>query len=162
MTVPSGGARLRSGPAPDPAALRRSRESGQWVTLPAEGRVGPTPEWPLTNPTERELEVWADLWRKPQAILWEVNGQHYEVALFVRRMVESERPRSPVVLGTLVRQMMDSLLLTIPAMRAARVRIGDGGSGVSDVESAAGPVTRRRSSARARLRVVSGDGDVGA
>jgi hypothetical protein len=46
----SGGARARSGPPPDPDALRRDRKSDpKWITLPAEGRDGPTPEWPLSG-----------------------------------------------------------------------------------------------------------------
>lgn len=152
----SGGARVRSGPAPDPHALRRDREAGQWVTLPAEGRTGPTPEWPLTDPTARELELWQQLWRKPQALLWERNGQHHEVAMYCRRFAAAEVPDAPVALGTLVRQMMDSLLLTIPAMRSARVQIA-GGEGKAEAESK--PARRRGGGSRARLTVVRGDGD---
>src|SRR5690554_2627257 len=152
----SGGARLRSGPAPDPNALRRDREVGQWVTLPAEGRTGPTPEWPLTDPTARELELWQQLWRKPQALLWERNGQHHEVAMYCRRFAAAEVPDAPVALGTLVRQMMDSLLLTLPAMRSARVRIAEGKA--QEQESGAAP-RRKRTSSRTRLTVVRGDGD---
>jgi hypothetical protein len=46
-----GGARARSGPAPDPNALRRERDGNTWIDLPAEGRAGPPPEWPLTGRT---------------------------------------------------------------------------------------------------------------
>lgn len=46
----SGGARARSGPPKDPEALRRDRKSdAKWTILPAEGRNGPTPEWPLSG-----------------------------------------------------------------------------------------------------------------
>lgn len=47
--MPRGGARINSGPPPDPNALRRDRPSDQagWVTLPAAGRKGRPPEWPL-------------------------------------------------------------------------------------------------------------------
>lgn len=46
-----GGARPFSGPAPDPYALRRDRPSDKdsWTTLPAEGRQGPPPKWPLNT-----------------------------------------------------------------------------------------------------------------
>src|SRR5690606_25624217 len=151
----SGGARARSGPAPDPSSLRRDRVAGQWVTLPAEGRTGPTPEWPLTDPTARELELWQQLWRKPQALLWERNGQHHEVAMYCRRFAAAEVPDAPVALGTLVRQMMDSLLLTIPAMRSARVRIADVDETPAEPRKAA--AAGRRSSSRARLTVVRTD-----
>lgn len=152
--MPSGGARARSGPPPDPNALRRDREVGQWVTLPAEGRKGPVPQWPLPDPIERELELWQQMWCKPQAILWERNGQHHEVAMYCRRFAAAELPDAPVSLGTLVRQMMDSLLLTIPAMRSARVKITDDEVGEQQRRPAA---TRRRTAARARLTVVRGD-----
>ncbi len=48
--MPRGGARLNSGPPPDPNALRRDRPSDKagWTMLPASGREGPTPEWPLS------------------------------------------------------------------------------------------------------------------
>lgn len=46
--MPRGGARVNSGPPPDPNALRRDRKSDQagWTTLPAKRR-GRTPRWPL-------------------------------------------------------------------------------------------------------------------
>lgn len=47
--MPRGGARANSGPPPDPNALRRDRKEDKagWTILPAEGRTGPLPEWPL-------------------------------------------------------------------------------------------------------------------
>lgn len=55
----SGGARARSGPPPDPTALRRDRksDSAKWVILPAEGRQGPTPEWPLSGKSAHLLAL---------------------------------------------------------------------------------------------------------
>lgn len=153
----SGGARARSGPAPDPSALRREREVGQWTTLPAVGRVEDLPEWPLEGQSEREARLWEQMWRRPQALLWERNGQHQEVALYCRRFAEVEKPEASVALGTLVRQMMDSLLLTIPAMRSARIRIAE--TVEPEGERRRPTAARRAGSARARLTVVRGDGD---
>jgi hypothetical protein len=47
--MPKGGARVNSGPPPDPNALRRDRPADRdgWVVLPADGYEGPAPEWPL-------------------------------------------------------------------------------------------------------------------
>jgi len=150
-----GGARARSGPAPDPNALRRDRDAGEWTVLPADGRLGVTPDWPLTEESVREAELWADLWRKPQAIMWERFGQDVEVALYVRRLTEAELMDSRVNLSTLVRQMADSLGLTTPGMRANRWRI--------TAEEAPRPATTgraapARSSSRSRLKVIPGDG----
>jgi hypothetical protein len=90
--MPSGGARARSGPPADPNALSRDRKSDVGFTvLPASGRVGDPPEWPLTEASPREVVLWAAFWAKPQAILWELNGQAFEVAMHVRK-----REASPV------------------------------------------------------------------
>lgn len=152
--MPKGGARTRSGPAPDPNALRRDRpaDAAEWVVLPAAGRTGPPPDWPLTEPADRELGIWATLWAKPQAIVWEQQGQQLEVALYVRRLCEAEESGAPAVLTTLVRQLGDSLGISTPGMRANRWRIGETVEAQPAPRKAAAP-----RSARDRLRVV-GDG----
>lgn len=94
------------------------------------------PEWPLPSQSDRERDLWAYFWKKPQASLWSQNGQAYEVAVFVRRFAEAEAPNSSVTLNILVQRLGDSLLLTIPAMARARVKI------------ATDEVTRRRSKPR--------------
>lgn len=119
----SGGARTRSGPAPDPLAFKRERDVGEWTVLPAEGRAEEAPVFPLLYPSEREIDLWLGLWSKPQAIMWERYGQELEVALYVRSIARAEAEDSPVNLGTLVRQMADSLGLTTPGMRANRWKI---------------------------------------
>lgn len=121
--MPKGGARARSGPAPDPDALRRERDAGEWTILPGEGRPGEPPEWPLLGQADREVDLWTRLWAKPQALMWERLGQELEVALYVRNLSMAELPGSPVNLGTLVRQQSDSLGLTTPGLRANRWRI---------------------------------------
>lgn len=121
-----GGSRVRSGPPPDPMAVRRvRRDAGDWILLPVAGRPGEPPSWPLIDPSDRETDLWRLLWSKPQAVAWEQNGSQLEVALFVRRLSEAERPDSPTGLSTLTRQMADSLGLTTPGMRSNRWRIED-------------------------------------
>ena len=155
-----GGARTRSGPAPDPDALRRERDAGEWTILPAEGRQGATPDWPLTEQNDREAELWERLWEKPQALMWERYGQDLEVALYVRRMCEAEKPDAFVGLSTLVRQMSDSLGLTTPGMRANRWRIDrPAEEDVVQTPTASGPESAAGATvydARARLRAASG------
>jgi hypothetical protein len=151
-----GGARTRSGPAPDPAALRRERDKGDWTILPGEGRAGDAPEWPLSEPMSRELDLWDELWTRPQALMWERYSQHFEVALYVRRLVEAEAPGSMVNLSTLVRQMADSLGLTTPGMRANRWRIDRPGDEEPQATSTASVTTIAPESARGRLRAMSG------
>lgn len=152
------GGHARSGPAPDPRALRRERPSDRdgWTTLPSEGRPGDPPKWPLPELSDRESELWSRLWVTPQAVVWERFGQQLEVALYVRRLVEAERRDSPVALSTLVRQMSDSLGLTTPGLRSNRWTIA------AD-EVAAKRSTRKapakKTSSRSRLKVApSADG----
>lgn len=147
-----GGARTRSGPAPDPGALRRERDAGEWTILPPDGRPGPVPDWPLIDPLGREEQIWAELWSRPQALMWDRYGQHFEVALYVRRLVEAEQPNANVSLGTLVRQMADSLGLTTPGLRANRWRIA------AEEDAVASTTPAVATSARSRLRVVAGEG----
>jgi hypothetical protein len=141
----------RSGPPPDPNALRRDRE-GDWVSLPAAGRKGATPRWPLSKQSARERTLWVELWKRPQAVEWERQQQHLEVAMLVRRLVEAERPGSPVAVSTLVRQMWDSLGLTTPGLRFNRWKIAADVQAVDDASSPDKPA------ARDRFRVVSGGG----
>jgi len=150
--MPSGGARTRSGPAPDPNAFRREHDGSEWVALPAAGRSGAAPEWPLLGHSDREAEIWVELWAKPQAVMWEHNDQRYEVALYVRNLTIVELPGSPVNLATLLRQQADSLGLTVPGLRANRLRIS-GNVASPQPKEAAGAVKR---SSRARLKVVGG------
>ncbi|MEU9436589.1 hypothetical protein [Streptomyces sp. NPDC048252] len=100
--------------------------------------------------------LWVKMWAKPQALMWERYGQELEVALYVRRLVEAEKPESAVVLSTLVRQMADSLGLTTPGMRGNRWRID---RPAEEDETPAGtrvPPAIAPASARARLRAVAG------
>ena len=148
-----GGARSRSGPPPDPNALRRERDSGEWIELPKAGRDGPPPAFPLPKPLKAELELWGELWSMPQAIMWAKQRQELEVAQYVRRFVEGTQRGATVAAGTLVRQLGDSLGLTTPGLRAARWKI------VDDVANAdRTPIRGSATSMRDRLRVVSADG----
>lgn len=154
--MPKGGARTRSGPPPDPNALKRERDAGEWTILPAGGREGATPDWPFEEQSVREVVLWERLWRMPQALMWERYGQYFEVGLYVRRLAEAEKPDSAVVLSTLVRQIADSLGLTTPGMRSNRWRI-DRPSEEDEAPTGSGEAPAiAPNSARARLRAVPG------
>lgn len=152
-----GGARYRSGPPPDPAALRRDRATdAAWTTLPTAGRQGDPPTWPLGRTNAREAHWWRVLWAKPQAVEWERLGMEAEVALYVRRFCEAEKRDSAVSLSTLVKQLGEQLGLTIPGMRMHRWRIGETAAAAKAVRTrpSTGP-----SSVRDRFRVIDGDGE---
>lgn len=159
--MPRGGARAVSGPAPDPRSLRSTKaaDKGGWRTLPAEGREAEAPEWPLTEAAERELDLWEDLWAKPQAVAWEDMGQELEVALFVRTLAEAERADARVDVKKMVRGYLDSLGLSVAGMNRNRWKIAQAIEGPADAEAAWTPTAAGRPSARDRLKVVpSGEG----
>lgn len=89
------------------------------MVLPAEGRVGSAPDWPLPASVKHrvdpglvvlEAELWAEVWSTPQATAWERLRWTRDVAQYVRWKVQGE-------LGDLdaakeARQLSDRLGLT--------------------------------------------------
>jgi hypothetical protein len=85
--MPRGGARNRSGPPADPGSGRSDARGYSLTALPAEGFTGVVPEFPLPNPAVRELELWEQAWRTPQACAWSLPSERWRqrtVALWVR------------------------------------------------------------------------------
>lgn len=156
--MPRGGARAVSGPPPDPNALRRDRpaDAAGWTTLPAEGRTGEPPEWPLLGQSYREETLWKREWQRPQAVMWEAYGQQVEVAMYVRLMAVVEDPGNKANTSErqkLFRQYLDSLGLSVQGMLRNRWRIESPESSTMDSDTGAAP---RRRSARERFKVVPG------
>lgn len=111
--MPSGGARNRSGPGKDPNSARSDRLGFKLLPLPSEGYQGEIPDFPLPGAKERELDVWSELWRTPQACAWITQPWRWlNVADLVRLEVRSEAHDSPVNLATVVRQARADLGLT--------------------------------------------------
>lgn len=84
-----------SGPAPNPSSRRQTgNQAHTWVDLPVDGYAGEIPEWPLVAATgprgERELILWASIWRTPQAAVWARNGWAHDAAMYVRYLVLGE------------------------------------------------------------------------
>lgn len=154
--MPSGGARVRSGPKPDRGALRRNRPSDRagWVMLPSAGREGPPPAWPLSRASKFELEQWESHWRKPQAVMWERLGLDVQVALYIRTLREASRPGTAAARTTALLRQIDSLGLSAAGLAAQRWVI-------EDAAPAADSVPRRPAgaSAKDRMRVISGGTD---
>ncbi len=153
----SGGARGRSGPAPDPNALRRDRKDDQagWTTLPSE-RMGAAPEWPLAvPPSTTEVTHWGRVWKTPQATQWQKNGQEVEVALYVRSLAEAEVPGAAANLRNLVKQLQENLGLSYVGLHRWRWRIAEA---AAEEPTPAATATKRparaTSSMRDRLRAV--------
>lgn len=168
--MPRGGARVNSGPPPDPNALRRDRKEDKqgWTLLPAGGRAGAAPAWPLAALTyepssddaalhatefqERELEIWAKIWATPQAVVWERLGWLLEVALYVRLLAAAERSADTKSLAE-ARMWSDRLGLNPAAMLRNRWKIAD--DEVAARREARPTAKRASSSMRDRIRAVS-------
>ena len=113
-----GGARNRSGPQPDPMSGRSDARGLKFDQLPAEGYDGEAPEFTLPNPSDRELRVWANLWRTPQAAAWaRESSRHSAVENYTRRAVRSEDPEASAAIMAQVHRLGDQLGLTPAGLR---------------------------------------------
>lgn len=116
--MPRGGARPRSGPVPDPNALRRDRDKNEWTRLPKTGCPLDIPEWPteFDEPDMNELAMWQRLWRTPQAMVWHANGIVDMVVIYIRASLQAGKAHAgPGILASF-RQYSDALLLTPAAL----------------------------------------------
>ena len=90
----SGGKRNRNR-LPDPESERSIQRGYSLASLPAHGYDGEIPEFPLPDASRRELDVWREAWRTPQACAWSMPSESWRVptvALWVRVKVRCEDP----------------------------------------------------------------------
>ena len=151
MVMTSGGARARSGPAPDPNALRRDRkDDAGWVVLPVEGFNGSVPDFPLSDALFVETDLWAELWAKPQAVMWDKFGMKYQVAAYVRAFLESTMAEASAGLKTAVLRMEAEIGLSLPGMHSFRWKFSEDEVAAKRASAAVAPV-RSGPSAKDRL-----------
>lgn len=154
--MPRGGARTGAGRPPDPGSLAEAVriEAGAIRTLP-KTRTGTTPPWPLSKATSREKAVWASMWQRPQAIVWDEQLSHRQVAMYVRTSVEAEQPGATASLRNLLLRQENDLLLSHASLLRAGFRISVNPT-ASPTVSAKTPSAAKRNvpSARGRLRAL--------
>lgn len=146
----SGGPRRNSGTSPDPTALRRDRAGdAEWIALPAGGYDGPVPDFPLPRAIQfsrffqdgkkvavedegetlahwdAELDLWVELWQKPQAAMWAKLGMEYEVAAYVRAFLESVQAEASAGLKTAALRMSAEIGLSLPGMHSFRWKFSE-------------------------------------
>jgi len=149
------------GPAPKKNARRRNIGPSA-VTLPAEGRRGRPPAFPLPafscwDQVEekavrvRELALWRQLWCTPQAVAWERLRMHTEVGLYCRLRAQAER--GDVKAASESRLMGDRLGMTPMSMLRLRWEISTDELATPRAERAAAKKAAAKSTAR-RLRAV--------
>ena len=138
-----GGARNRSGPPADPNSERSERRGYTLTALPSEGYDGEVPEFPLPRIVrfndfyedgkkrresdagatdtfrDRELEVWAESWRSPQACAWSEESWRWPtVAEFCRlKTVVEMEPDANAALVAQLHRFRDQIGLTPAGLR---------------------------------------------
>jgi len=112
-------------PPKDPSQRRRRNLPPSELMLPAAGRQGDPPPFPIHRPTVSELELWAQLWATPQAVAWDQLGWTRSVARYCRVVIQAERLDSPIALGAEARQFEDRLGLSPMAMRRLAWKVDD-------------------------------------
>ena len=127
-----GGARVRSGPAPDPSSGRSEKRKYLLTALPVDGYSGPVPKFPLpadgdVKRAAREKALWRDAWRSPQACAWSMEAWRTRiVAQYCRvaAVVELD-PSASAALVAQLHRFRDQLGLTPAGLRHNGWRIAD-------------------------------------
>lgn len=147
-----GGARNRSGPQPDPDSGESERKGLVFSALPPAGYKGRIPKFPLPDPSERELEVWKEAWRFPQAAAWSRERWRWRtVAQWVRWSVRMEDERASASLGNVVVRLADQIGMTPAGLKENGWKIGR-----EKPQARKEQAEQTRQSPRDRLKVVSG------
>lgn len=137
--MPSGGARNRSGPRPDPNSQTSQRKGYTLRSLPPEGRKGRVPKYPLppvemtfideagavrssedlsAKANAREKALWRHVWTLPQACAWESEPwRWYLVAIWVRTAVICERSDAKAADRTTLLRIADQIGLTTAGLK---------------------------------------------
>ena len=127
-----GGARVRSGPAPDPSSGRSEKRKYLLTALPVDGYSGPVPKFPLpadgdVKRAAREKALWRDAWRSPLACAWSMEAWRTRiVAQYCRvaAVVELD-PSASAALVAQLHRFRDQLGLTPAGLRDNGWRIAD-------------------------------------
>lgn len=152
IAVTKGGARNRNGSFPDPNSVRSAASGFEYTKLPAEGFSGEVPDFPLGGASERELEVWARLWKTPQAAAWAVDEWRWmTVAMYTRLFARVEDPEATAGLTAQLHRFADQIGMTPAGLKE------NGWSIARDEVTERRKPTVAKSSARDRLKAVGND-----
>lgn len=176
-----GGARNRSGPAPDPDSGRSDARGYTLSALPNEGYAGEAPEFPLMPFTvkrwetedkrrfqvtdddatelfrEREVELWEKAWTYPQACAWSLEPWRWNtVAMWVRTQVVCESSEATAADKGAIHRFADQIGMTPAGLRENGWAIAPVEVGPRVVSTE--PVEDDEDDPRNRLTVVSGGG----
>lgn len=153
----SGGARNRSGPPADPNSMRSKIKGVSLANLPGDGYLGEIPEFPLPDASERELDLWSEVWRFPQAEAWAGESWRWPaVAMWVRTFVVCEGSDATAADKGSLHRFADQIGLTPAGLKENGWSIGPRTEAAvpdsGDDESPDATVVTDITSARGRLR----------
>ena len=149
-----GGARNRSGPRPDPTSARSDKRGYSLTALPAEGYTGQAPEFPLPNASARELELWSQAWRSPQACAWSMPSESWRlhtIAMWVRTAVICESSDATAADRNSLHRFADQIGLTTAGLAEMGWKVAVDEVGAKRAAAASTQTSRPR-----RLRPASG------
>lgn len=172
-----GGARNRSGPSFNPESTRSELRGISLNKLPSEGFDGAVPEFPIppfevlrkykddqgelvveidSEATDkfrsREIEVWLEAWRSPQATAWITEPWRWAtIAEYCRIKVQVEQTLNATLTAQLHR-FRDQIGLSPAGMKENGWQIGQSAQNDDDVKRG------ESSSSRDRFKVVGADG----
>lgn len=116
------------GPAPKPESQQRRPGRGlsrATTRLPAAGRQGECPKWPLSRQTKVEKAIWTRLWVLPQAVAWDELGWFDEVARYCMLLGRVDARKAKAIELIEARQLADRLGLSPMALLRLRWEIVD-------------------------------------
>jgi len=161
-----GGARNRSGPAPDPNSGRSDRRGLSLSALPNEGYRGEAPEWPLSAmtaedvDTSAELDIWRAAWTTPQAAAWAIESWRWPIVAEYCRLkaVVESNPAASAALVAQLHRYRDQIGLTPAGLKENGWAIAQSEILPADDSDTERPESKSTGRARDRLRSVSGGG----
>lgn len=154
-----GGARNRSGPAASEDSGRSDRLGYSLAALPSEGYSGEVPNFPLPTPSARELEVWSEAWRSPQACAWSLPSERWRtrtVALWTRLTVRCEDAEAGASLLGQLHRFADQIGMTTAGLAEMGWKVAVDETATKRAENAADPEKPKTS--RDRMKVVKAGG----
>lgn len=169
--MPKGGARTRSGPAPDENSGRSEQRGFSLTALPSEGYRGRAPAFPLPKINRygvdgpnaaatrtfraREIAIWREIWKTPQAAAWSKESWRWPtVGEFCRIKAAVELdPDSNAALLSRLREYRNEIGLSPDGLKANGWKVA--GDEVA-AKAAKKATPAKRTEPTRRLRSVSG------
>lgn len=158
-----GGARNRSGPKADENSARSDARSYKLEALPAAGYDGEAPGFPLPDATDRELTVWEQSWRTPQACAWSLPSEAWRiptVAMWVRVKVRCEDPGVPATVYGQLHRFADQIGMTTAGLAEMGWKISLDGAKIAEPGKPAPkrePTLREQAASTAGWQVIDGE-----